>query len=119
MICPLSARSRPLTRLTRLVFPAPFDPIRASTSPCLTVKSTPLTARLSPKDLVSAWVASRLISRVPLEPREHALRRAHDARGQRQHEDDQHDAEQQLPIGRESDGVCLEIRERDRADDGS
>src|SRR5207244_8895523 len=43
MICPLSGGRRPLTRLTRVVLPAPLDPISASTSPWFTTKSTAFT----------------------------------------------------------------------------
>src|SRR6266852_3130784 len=43
--------------------PAPFEPISASTSPSLTLKSTPSTARVSPKCLVSFAVWSRFIGR--------------------------------------------------------
>ena len=60
---PLSGRSSPLTTFTRLVFPAPFEPMRASTSPSFTVKSTPSTAWVSPKCLVSFVVWSRFIGR--------------------------------------------------------
>src|SRR6266403_6217836 len=96
-ICPLSGRRRPLTRLTRLVLPAPLEPISASTSPCLTLKSTESTARLSPNDLVSDCVVSRFISARLFHPGRESLDRTHDAGRQRQHEHDQHRPEQELP----------------------
>ena len=45
-------------RFTSVVFPAPLEPMRASTSPLLTRKSTWSTAWVSPKDLAS-WRVSR------------------------------------------------------------
>ena len=53
---PESAGISPLMRLTSVVLPAPFEPMRASTSPAVTVKSTWSTAWVSPKDFVSLSV---------------------------------------------------------------
>src|SRR2546425_172497 len=50
---PLSGWSSPLIRFTRLVLPAPLEPISATTSPSPMTKSTLSTACVSPKYLVS------------------------------------------------------------------
>ncbi len=52
-------------RFTSVVFPAPFEPMSASTSPSVTVKSTWSTAWVSPKDLVSCSVSRMLMTRAP------------------------------------------------------
>src|SRR5207253_1548781 len=117
-IWPLSARSRPLIRLTRLVLPAPLEPISASTCPSRTAKSTPSTARFSPKCFVSFVVSSRLTSGGPPEPGEELARAPRNARRQREHERHQDDAKQELPVDREPDRVGLQVVEDDRADDG-
>ena len=55
---PLSGCKRPLIRFTRLVLPAPLEPISETTSPSPIAKSTLSTAWVSPKYLVS-FVVSR------------------------------------------------------------
>src|SRR5215472_9873859 len=119
MICPLSVRSRPLTRLTKVVLPAPLEPISARTSPSMTVKSTLFTAMLSPKALVSAWVVSRAMSALRLHLCDDLLDRAHDAGWQHEDEHEQDHSEQQLPVGGESDRVGLQEVERNGAHDRS
>src|SRR5882762_4662013 len=116
MIWPLSGCSRPLTRLTSVVLPAPFEPISASTSPSLTLKSTASTARLSPKDFANAWVARRFMSTRSFPLGGQLLDRAHDPGGQHQDQRDEHCAEQQLPVNGESNRVSLQIGEGHRAD---
>src|SRR5437870_5089461 len=109
MICPVSGRMSPLTRLTSVVLPAPLAPMSASTSPCSTLKSTAFTARFSPNDFDSARVVRRLISAPSFELGRKALDGAHNPGRKRQYEHDQHRAQQQLPIHGESDRVSLEI----------
>src|SRR5437773_9363310 len=55
---PSSAVSSPLIRLTSVVLPAPLEPMRASTSPSCTRKSTRSTARNSPNCFTTAFVSS-------------------------------------------------------------
>ena len=57
---PESGRIRPLITLMRVVLPAPLEPMRASTSPAATAKSTWSTAWVSPKDLQSWEVAQQV-----------------------------------------------------------
>src|SRR2546425_7635122 len=53
---PLSGGKSPEIRLTSVVLPAPLEPISASTSRSLTVKSTWSTAWVSPKYLTRFFV---------------------------------------------------------------
>src|SRR2546425_864713 len=57
-IWPSSGFSKPLIRLTSVVLPAPLEPMRASTSPSCTRKSTRSTARNSPNCFTRAFVSS-------------------------------------------------------------
>src|SRR5437773_5065020 len=117
-IRPLSGGKSPLIRFTSVVFPAPFEPISASTSRSLTVKSTWSTAWVSPKYLTRSLVTRRLTSALPSPARGEPLRGADDPGGQREHERDQHDPEEELPVHRVADRIGLEVVEDDRADDG-
>src|SRR5919198_1045436 len=118
-IRPPSGGKSPEIRFTSVVFPAPFEPISASTSRSLTVKSTWSTAWVSPKYLTRSLVTRRLTS-APLPPaRGEPLRGADDSRGQREHERHQHGPEEELPVHRVADRVGLEVVEHDRADDGA
>ena len=108
-------------RLTRVVLPAPFDPMSASTSPSVTVKSTWSTAWVSPKDL-RELLGLRECHDAGRPCRTHGasrIDRAHDAGGQREHQHDQHDPEHHLPVHRVPDGIGLEVIEDDRAHDGA
>src|SRR3989454_1118595 len=116
-IWPLSGRKSPEIRLTSVVLPAPFEPIRARTSLSLTVKLTWSTACVSPNHFTRSFVTRRLTSVSPLEPREQAPGGSDDPGGQRQHQPHQHGAEQQLPVDRVADRVRLEIVEHDGSDD--
>src|SRR5947207_9837541 len=117
-IWPASGVRSPLMRFTSVVLPAPFEPMSASTSRSRTVKFTWSTAYVSPKCLTRSCVTRRLTSARP-QLRPHAPGGTHDAGGQRQHEHDQHHAQQELPVHRVPDGEGLEVVEDDRADDGS
>src|SRR2546422_949330 len=114
-ICPRSGGNRPLIRFTSVVLPAPFEPISASTSRCLTVKFTWSTAWVSPKYLTSSLVTRRLTSASLLPARGEPLRGPDDPGGQRDHERHQHGPEEELPVHRVPDGVGLEVVEHDRA----
>src|SRR5437867_3830587 len=85
-ICPRSGGNRPLIRFTSVVLPAPFEPISASTSRCLTVKFTWSTAWVSPKYLTSSLVTRRLTSASLLPARGEPLGGPDDPGGQRDHE---------------------------------
>src|SRR5215510_12430121 len=91
-ILPLSGRSRPLIRFTRVVFPAPLEPIKDSTSPCVTVKSTWSTAYVSPKDLYNFSVYNRLTLRCPPPVKGQTAQQPHETGGQYQDEHQQHNA---------------------------
>src|SRR5881628_2905694 len=118
-ICPPSGGNRPLIRFTSVVLPAPFEPISASTSRCLTVKFTWSTAWVSPKYLTSSLVTRRLTSASLLPARGEPRRGPDDPGGQRDDERHQHGPEEELPVHRVPDGVGLEVVEHDRADDGA
>src|SRR5690242_17443566 len=45
--------------LRMVLFPAPFSPIKPTTSPSPTLRSTPLSARLAPNDLTMPVACSR------------------------------------------------------------
>src|SRR2546430_2376190 len=121
----IGAFSRGLTPLVgsstqrSLGWRAPFEPISASTSRCLTVKFTWSTAWVSPKYLTSSLVTRRLTSASLLPARGEPLRGPDDPGGQRDHERHQHGPEEELPVHRVPDGVGLEVVEHDRADDGA
>src|SRR5207302_161762 len=114
-----SRRKSPEIRLTSVVLPAPLEPISASTSRSLTVKSTWSTAWVSPKYLTRFLVTSRLTSAHLLPARGEPARGADDPRGQREHERHQHGPEEELPVHRVADRVGLEVVEHDRPDDGA
>src|SRR5207247_908083 len=115
-ICPLSGGKSPLIRLTSVVLPAPFEPMSASTSRSFTVKFTPSTAWNAPKLLTRSRVTSRSISAAP-SPGPETFDRADEPRRQRQHQHDEHHAEEELPVHRVADGERLQVVEDDRADD--
>src|SRR5439155_9953 len=115
-ISPLSGGKSPLIRLTSVVFPAPFEPMSASTSRSFTVKFTPSTAWNAPKLLTRSRVTSRSMSAAP-SPRPETFHRADEPRRQREHQHDEHHAEEQLPVHRVADGERLQIVEDDGAHD--
>src|SRR6516162_8124375 len=119
MICPASGCSKPLSRLTSVVLPAPLEPINARNSPCFTLKSTPSTARLSPNAFLSPCALRRFILDRSSQPGGSLLDGARDSGRQREDEHEQHRAEQQLPVHGESDRVGFQIGERHGADDGT
>jgi len=61
-ISPDVASSTPVSRLTKVVLPAPFGPMMPTISPLSTSKSIPSTALRSPNSLVRPWVSGTDIS---------------------------------------------------------
>src|SRR5882672_212116 len=118
-IRPLSGGKSPEIRFTSVVFPAPLEPISASTSLSRTVKFTRSTARMSPNDFTRSCVTRRLTSSRLLEARQQLAGASDDPGGQREDQRHQHRAQQQLPVDRVADGVGLEVVEHDRAHDRS
>ena len=57
-IAPVSAGVKPLSAETSVLFPAPLRPSNAWTSPGITVRSTPLKARVEPKVLVMPRIST-------------------------------------------------------------
>src|SRR3989304_1869952 len=117
-IWPRPGGRRPLIRLTRVVLPAPLEPMRASSSPWLTVKSTRSTAWVSPKYFTRSFVESRPMSgRLP-EPVNQPAGGPDDAPRQRQDQDHEHAAQEHLPVHRVPHGEGFQVVEHHRADDG-
>src|SRR5437667_6461891 len=117
-ICPPSGGNRPLIRFTSVVLPAPFEPISASTSRCLTVKFTWSTAWVSPKYLTSSLVTRRLTSASLLPARGEPLRGPDDPGGRRAEEGPQPAPGEGRPVHVVPDGEGFEEVEPDAADDG-
>src|SRR5258705_8012526 len=65
LIVPRSGGWMPVMRLTSVVLPAPFGPMRPRISPAPIVRATSLVATSPPKRLVSPTVSSSAISGVP------------------------------------------------------
>src|SRR3990172_2386803 len=120
---PASGRRSPLIRFTSVVFPAPLEPISPNSSPWFTTKSTSSTAWVSPNHFRTRVVSSSAMSGDPPAPGEERREGPHEAGRHRQHQQDQHDAEDHLPVDREPDGVGLEVVEDDgaqhRAEEGA
>src|SRR5262249_856089 len=116
---PSSGISWALIRLTSVVLPAPFDPTRDKNSPLSTLKSTASTARKAPKRLLNPTVSTTAtLGGLCLPPAmNEAARRPDDAGRQHQDEDDEHRAQQELPVFGHRHRVGLEIIEDDAADD--
>src|SRR5215470_3444092 len=109
-ICPLSGCKCALIRLTSVVLPAPFEPTRERNSPLFTTKSRPSQARVSPNCFLKFTVLSRITSGLPHPQALSELRqRADDAGRQDQHQGDEYDAEQQLPVLGRGHRIGLEI----------
>src|SRR5262245_38035858 len=106
-ILPLSGEIKPLMRFTRVVLPAPLEPINDSTSPCSTRKSTWSTAWVSPKALCNFSVRNRLMLRHPLPSDGQTAEQACKTRGHEQYQQHQHPAEHQLPVHCCTDGIGL------------
>ena len=96
-ISPESGASWPLIMLKQVDLPAPFGPIMARNSPCSTAKPTSLTARTPPKALDSERTVEHAHD-APLPLRQSDAKRADDALRERQHQQQDDDAEQRAPI---------------------
>src|SRR5216684_484867 len=115
---PLSGCRCALIRLTSVVLPAPFDPTSDKNSPLLTTKSRPSQARVSPNCFRKFTVLSRITSGLPsCQPLTEVRNGTDDAGRQYQHQGDQDDAEQKLPILGRRDRVGFQVGEHQSADD--
>src|SRR5215470_1662104 len=108
-ILPLSGDSRPLIKFTRVVLPAPFEPINDNTSPCSTTKLTLSTARVSPKCFCNCSVRNKLTLRGSPHSIGQTTEQAHQARGHDQHQHHEHGTQHKLPVDSRTDGIGLEI----------
>src|SRR5438445_6433400 len=118
-ICPPSGRSSPLSRLTSVVLPAPFDPTSEMSSSGSTRKSTPLTARVSPNDFRRPCASNSDISAAPGSAMDDPAQRADNALRHDQHQGHQDDPQQHLPVLRSLDDIGLQVVVRDPAQDGA
>src|SRR5215471_16524971 len=105
-ILPPSGDSKPLIKFTRVVLPAPFEPINDKTSPGSTTKLTLSTARVSPKCFCNCSVRNKLTLRDSPHSIGQTTEQAHQARGHDQHE---HGTQHKLPVDGRTDGIGLEI----------
>src|SRR4030042_354874 len=99
---PLSGLSMPVIKLNRVVLPAPFGPITATSCPFSTVSSAPLTARNLSKDLytrstLSMFSPSRRTLFAPALS-EFLDEKAHHPFGQEKDDEDQEHPEDQRPV---------------------
>src|SRR4030042_2586399 len=96
---PLSGLSIPVIKLNRVVLPAPFGPITATSCPFSTVSSAPLTARNLSKDLYRfstfSMLSSCLRSLFVAAFSELLKQKAHRPFGQEKDEEDQEHPEDQ------------------------
>src|SRR2546428_10554106 len=83
---PASGTRSPLSRLTSVVLPAPLDPTSETSSSDSTRKSTPSTARVSPKDFFSPCADSSGMSTIPPFAAGDATEGADDAPRHHQHQ---------------------------------
>src|SRR5512136_1375417 len=99
---PLSGLSMPVIKLNRVVLPAPFGPITATSCPFSTVSCAPLTARNLSKNLYNPSTFSMLSpSRCTLfDPASTELleEKAHHPFGQEKDDEDQEHPEDQRPV---------------------
>src|SRR5215471_19757014 len=108
-ILPPSGDSKPLIKFTRVVLPAPFEPINDKTSPGSTTKLTLSTARVSPKCFCNCSVRNKLTLRASPHSIGQATEQTHQARGHDQHQHHEHGAQHKLPVDGRTDGIGLEI----------
>src|SRR5919198_4981522 len=108
-ILPRSGDSKPLIKFTRVVLPAPFEPINDKTSPCSTMKLTLSTARVSPKCFCNCSVRNKLTLRGSPYGIGQTTEQAHQARGHDQHQPYEHGTQHKLPVDGRTDGIGLEI----------
>src|SRR5437763_5108572 len=93
-IVPASGRSSPESSAIRVVWPAPFGPITASSSPGSTESETSLVAVRPPKRLVSPSISSSALAIAPLPPGNQAEQTGL----RKQHDQDQDRPERGLPV---------------------
>src|SRR3990172_13400738 len=95
---PESGASCPLTILKQVVFPAPFGPIMASSSPASTAKLTPDTA-CTPPNAFDSPLTARTLTRQPLRCFSFAsLRESSDALWHCEHQRQDHHADHRPPV---------------------
>src|SRR2546426_3148481 len=116
---PASGTRSPLSRLTSVVLPAPLDPTSETSSSDSTRKSTPSTARVSPKDFFSPCADSSGMSTIPPFAAGYPAEGADDALRHHQHQSHQDDPQQHLPVLRGLDDVGFQIVVGDTTQDGT
>src|SRR5882757_829810 len=95
---PLVGFRSPERRLTRVVFPAPFGPMTAWISPIAKSSDTSLTAARPPKRFESATVRSAISAMIALPLWHHARHQPLQPARERQHDRDDDQALDQLPV---------------------
>src|SRR6516164_7172016 len=112
-ICPALGRSAPVTRLTKVVLPAPFGPINACRAPCSSRNSTALATVSAPKLLCSPRVSSAGALIAPPASSSHRAARLqpleepeHSAAGE-EHEEHHEQPNPEIPINRVDRGETV------------
>src|SRR5713226_6359307 len=114
---PASGRTCPVMRLKSVVLPAPFGPMIAVTWPAATDRLTPPTASKPPNDLRRSRTSST--ASPPPCPLPERDRRAGEAAGEAEQQDDQHRAQHERPVLGVGDDLLVEEDQGQRADAGA
>src|SRR5579883_2391464 len=111
---PRSGRSTPEMRLSTVVLPAPFGPIRPCTLPCSTPNDTSSAARTPPNVRVTRSSASNTERSREPEARPHALEQRHEPAGQEEDHEQKDNAAHKLAVGARLNAELGEVTQRFR-----